>query len=178
MKISFSVDSRPSRGGASGAGVVLAAWAAVAGGARRTWARAAMRILLPMSSASGADAVGDAELRLGDEVDRAELERAQRDLGAALGQRRDHHHRHRPQPHQPGQEIEAVHARHLDVERDHVGREFADHLARDQRVAGRADAFHVALAVDDFGEQAAHQRRIVDHHHADLFHPVHPQTRA
>ena len=115
-----------------------------------------------------ADALRDAEPRLGDEVDRAQLQRAQRHFGAALGQRGDHHHRHRPQAHQPLEEVDAVHARHLDVERDHVGVGGTDHLARDQRVGRRADARHVGLRVDDLGQQAAHQRRVVDDQHLDL----------
>ena len=94
---------------------------AAAAAGRRSCALAAMRILSVMSSASWLQAVGHADLRLGDEVDRAELQRAQRHVGAALGQRGDHHDRHRPQPHQLAEEVDAVHARHLDVERDHVG---------------------------------------------------------
>ena len=54
-------------------------------------------------------------------VDRAELERAQRRVGALGGQGRDHHDRHRPEPHQPFEEVDAVHVRHLDVEGDDVG---------------------------------------------------------
>mmetsp|Transcript_5425 Transcript_5425/g.20641 ORF Transcript_5425/g.20641 Transcript_5425/m.20641 type:complete len:319 (+) Transcript_5425:1609-2565(+) len=46
------------------------------------------------------DAVGNTDLGLGDKVDRAQLQRLERDLGAALGQRGHHHHRHRPQAHQ------------------------------------------------------------------------------
>jgi hypothetical protein len=104
------------------------------------------------------ETIGHTDLGLGDKVDGTELQRAQRGLGAAFGQGGDHHHRHRAQAHQLGQEIQPVHARHLDVERDHVGVEFADHLPCHQRVGGRADALHVALPVDDLGEQAAHQR--------------------
>ena len=114
--------------------------------------------------------VGHTDLRLGDEIDRAELERAQGDVGAALGQRRHHHDRRRAQPHQLAQEIDAVHARHFDVERDHVGVDVADQLARGERVARRTDAFHVGLTVDDLGEQAAHQRGIIHHHHTCLAH--------
>jgi hypothetical protein len=102
--------------------------------------------------------VGDADLGLGHEVERAELECAQRHLGAALGERGDHHHRHRAKAHQARQEVEPVHAWHLDIQCDDVRVEAADHFARHQRVGGRADTFHVGLAVDDLAEQAAHQR--------------------
>ena len=42
-----------------------------------------------------------------------------------------------------------------------------------QRVGRRADALHVGLAVDDLAQQAAHQRRVVDHHHLDARACVH-----
>ena len=110
---------------------------------------------------------GDVDAGLRNEIDRTELQRAQRDVGAALGQRRHHHDRHRPQPHQVLQEREAVHARHLDVERDHVRIELLDLLARRERVAGSADDFDVRRARQDGGQELAHQRRVVDHEHFD-----------
>jgi len=119
-----------------------------------------------------AQAIGHADLGLGDEIDRAQLQRLERDVGTALGQRRHHHHRHGAQTHQLGEEVDAIHARHLHVQGDDVGVEVADHLARDQGVGGRADAGHVGLAVDDLGEHAAHQGRVVYHHHSDLAHGV------
>ena len=71
-------------------------------------------------------AAGDVDPRLRDEIDRAELERAQRDVGALLRQRGHHHDRHRPQPHQVLEERDAVHARHFHVERDDVRIELLD----------------------------------------------------
>ncbi len=44
------------------------------------------------------------------------------------------------------QEADAVHARHLDVERDDVGLEPQDHVAGDERIAGAADDLDVGLA--------------------------------
>ena len=64
----------------------------------------------------------------------------------SLGQRRHHHHRHRPQPHQVLEEREAVHARHLDVQREHVGIELLDLLAGDQRIGRRADHLDARIA--------------------------------
>jgi hypothetical protein len=90
-----------------------------------------------------AQAVGHADLGLGDEVHRAELQRrsvtsAPRSVSVetittGIGRSRI----------RLGEEVDAVHARHLDVQRDDVRVEVADHLARHQRVAGRADALHV-----------------------------------
>lgn len=47
--------------------------------------------------------------------------------------------RHGPQAHDVLQERQAVHARHLHVERHHVGIEPLDLVARQQRVRGGAD---------------------------------------
>jgi hypothetical protein len=104
----------------------------------------------------------DRDLRLGDEVDRTEFERAHRDFRTALGQRGHHQHRHRPQAHQLLQEVEAIHLRHLDVEREHVGIGFLDQFARNERIGGGAHDFHVGLRIDDLAHHAADQGRVVD----------------
>jgi hypothetical protein len=136
--------------------------AAEGAGLRRTRAREAMRSLSVRSAASRRRPSATPRC--------AEFEGAQRRFGAAFGQRRYHHHRRRPQAHQPRQEVESVHAWHLDVERYHVGVEVADHLACGECVVRGADALHVGLAIDDLGQQAAHQRRVVHHEHAGLVH--------
>ena len=72
------------------------------------------------------------------------------------------------------QEVEAVHARHLDVERDHVGVERCG--SSRARPAGRRPRRRTAMSVWRLMisvEQAAHQRRVVDHHDADLGSSVH-----
>ena len=61
-----------------------------------------------------------AEARLGDDLDRALLERAQRRLGARAGEAGADDDRDRVLRHQLAQEREPVHARHLEVEHDHV----------------------------------------------------------
>ncbi|SQA02771.1 Uncharacterised protein [Serratia marcescens] len=106
-------------------------------------------------------AFANAELRFGHEVHRAQLQRAQRDFRAFAGQRRDHHHRHRPQAHQLLEEIQPVHARHLDVQRQHLGIKFFDQIARHQRIRRGRHHLHVGVAVHDFRHQLAHQCRIV-----------------
>ena len=100
--------------------------------------------------------------RLGDDVDRAGAQRLDRRRRPALRQRADDDHRHRPVLHQLAQEAQAVHARHLDVERDHVRLEPQDQVARDERIGGAADHFDVRLALQRVGEQLAHDRRVVD----------------
>ena len=115
-------------------------------------------------------AVADAQLGLGDEVDGAQLQRAQRDFAAALGQGRHHHHRHGPQAHQLFKEVQPVHARHFDVQRQHIRVVALDQFARHQRIGRGRDDLHVRLAVDDLCHQAAHQRGIVHTQDSDFLH--------
>ena len=100
----------------------------------RAHPRAGGRLHLLGRSANG---LCVARSRLGDAVDGAELQGVERRLGALAGQGRDHDHRHRPQPHDLLEELEAVHVRHLDVERDDVRIERLDRLARLERIAAR-----------------------------------------
>ena len=95
---------------------------------------------------------GQAHARLGHKIDGAQFEGAHGHFSSALRQRGDHHHRHGAQAHQTAQEVDPVHARHFDIKRDDIGIRLPDHLARDQWVIGGADALHVVLSVDDFGQ--------------------------
>ena len=72
--------------------------------------------------------------RLGHEVDGAESQRIEGDVGTQLRQRGAHDHRDRPQAHQIGEERETVHARHLDIQCQDIGVERLDLVARDERV--------------------------------------------
>ena len=119
-----------------------------------------------------AQARGHAQARLGHKVDRAHFQRAHGDFGPAFGQGRYHDHGHGPQPHQARQKLQPVHLGHFHVQRDDIRVKFTDHFTRGQWIVGRADAHHVGLLVDDFGQQTAHQRRIVHHHHSDFGHLV------
>ena len=108
-----------------------------AGGPRRERPRGAGRglhLALQLVGQIG-QTIGKVGGRLGDEIDCADFKRLERGFGATLRQRRNHHHRHRPQRHDLAQERQPVHVRHLDVERDDVGIERLDALARDMRIA-------------------------------------------
>ena len=59
-------------------------------------------------------------LRLGQEVDGAQLQRLERHLGPFLRQGADHHHRHLVHGQNRRQRLQARDLRHLDVQRDHV----------------------------------------------------------
>jgi hypothetical protein len=112
--------------------------------------------------------VAQAKLGLGHEIDRAEFQRPDGDFGVALGQRGHHHHRHGPQAHQTLEEIQAVHARHFDVQGQHVGIVLLDELARDERIGRGRHDFQIGVGVDDFRHQTAHQGGIIDAQHADF----------
>ncbi len=105
-------------------------------------------------------------LGLGEAVDRAQFHGADRDLGALLGQRREHDDRHRPRLHQLLEEIDAVHAGHFDVECDDVGLELRDHLARLVRIGGAVENDDVAGLLQRSREQGAHSDRVVDDQNA------------
>ena len=115
-----------------------------------------------------AQTIGHTHAGFGDEVHRTQLQRAHGDFCAALGQRGNHQHWHGAQTHDAAQEIDAVHLGHFDVQSDHVWVELTNHFTRNQGVVCGADAFHVRLAIDDFCEQAAHQRRVVHHNYPGL----------
>ena len=105
------------------------------------------------------DGVEPVEVRgLRKEVHRAEFQRAHRRLRAFARERGDHDHRQRAHRHQVAQEVEAVHARHLHVQRDHVGRVLADALDGQQRVGRGAEQHHVGLRPDHARQEGAHDR--------------------
>jgi len=58
--------------------------------------------------------------------------------------------------------------RHLDVEREHVGVQRADHVARGERIGRGADDDHVGLLVHDRRDDSANKARIVDDQDFDL----------
>src|ERR1700722_1155380 len=111
--------------------------------------------------------MGDVDLWLGDEVDRAELQRGEGDVGASLGERRAHDHRHWPQPHQVAQELQAVHARHFHIERQYVRIEYLDLFARYEGIRRRTDDLQRRVGPENLRQQRAHQCRIVDDQHLD-----------
>ena len=97
----------------------------------------------------------------------AEFESGQGDLGAGLGQCRDHDDGHRPQAHDLLEELQAVHVRHLDVEGDDIGVQPLDGFARLQRIGGRADHLDFGIAAQGGRDQAPHGGRVVDDEDAD-----------
>src|SRR5690606_17418949 len=72
-----------------------------------------------------------------------------------------------PHRHQPAQEIQAVHARHLDVQRDHVRRAAADAVEGQQRIGRDAQQLHVRLRRHHPRQEGAHDGGIVDDQNPD-----------
>jgi hypothetical protein len=105
---------------------------------------------------------------LGEDFDGAGFHARQRGLAALGGERADDDHGHGVMLHQAAQEREPVHAGHLDVEREHIGLEGEDLVARHVRVGRGADDRDAGLLAQLVAEHAPNQRGIVDDQHSDV----------
>ena len=104
---------------------------------------------------------------LGDKIHGADFERPQRGIRAFLGQRGDHDHGHRAQRHQLLKKGDAVHARHLDVERQHIGVKLLDLLARDDWIGNGAHHLDFRIGGQHAANHVPHERGIVGDKYAD-----------
>jgi len=104
---------------------------------------------------------GRARRVLENEVDGAELERAQSGCGRQSCHTADDDDSGRRLAGQFFQEIEAVAARHLQVKRQYVRRLTANQIERGARIVGDADDAAIAARLDIRGEEIAGERRIV-----------------
>jgi len=105
--------------------------------------------------------------RLAQHLHRAEVQRLHGQFAVLWGQRTQDHHGQRVMLHELGQKRQAVHAGHLQVERDDVGLQFNDLVTGDIGVHRRPDDLNVVVARQLFGDHLAHHRRIVDDQHPD-----------
>ncbi len=96
-----------------------------------------------------------------DAIEGPDLERGERRLRAAMRHGGDHDDRHGAKPHDLLEKFQAVHIRHLDVERDDIGIELFDRLARFQRIARLADDVDVRVGTQDGADQSAHRREVM-----------------
>ncbi len=101
----------------------------------------------------------------GDEIDRTHLKCLEGLVGAVLGERRDHHHGAGMLQHDAVEAGKAIHLGHLDIERDDVGPERADHGQRLFAVASRGD-LETAFGFEQAPQKLPHQGGIVDDEHA------------
>ena len=106
-------------------------------------------------------------LGLGHEVDGAQLERLERDVGPFLGEGADHDHGRLVRGQQQRQGLEPRDLGHLDVERDHIGLEPDGLQDRLPAVARHAHHLDLGCRAQQVAEQPPHQRRVIDHEHAD-----------
>ena len=88
-------------------------------------------------------------------------------------ERTDDDDRHGPVLLKNLQKRQAVHARHLDVERQHVRLQFQNHVARDVRIAGGADDFDFRVRSKGVGNHAADDGGVVHNQHTDFFSEAH-----
>ena len=121
--------------------------------------------LFGQNSAVGVSAIRAA--RFVHDINRSGLKGFQRFVRTARGQRTHDDHRHGTVFHNELEEADAVHARHLNIERDHLGRQRQDFVARHIRVHRRANHFDVGKRGEAVGDDLASQRRIIHHQKAD-----------
>ncbi len=114
-------------------------------------------------------AVHGIDRRLADEIDGAQAECVESDAGALLSQGGAHDNRHGMQSHEVAQEFQAIHARHLDVQRQYIRVQRLDHVARHDGIFRRADDFDLFVRGEDFREQPPNHQGIVDDQNANFF---------
>jgi len=114
-----------------------------------------------------AELFADAHLRLEDDVDRAELQRAHGQLARRLGEARADHDRQRRLVHQLAQKGQPVHARHFQIEDDHVGTARLHLGHRDQRIGRGGDGHRRS---EQRGHDLADDGGVVDHEDVERAH--------
>src|SRR5215472_10458683 len=98
-----------------------------------------------------------------DEVECTEPQRLHGDGCAFSAVGAEDDHGHGLPPHDLFQRVNAVHTRHFQVERDHVGLELFDLLEAERAVHRRADHVDGFVGREHLRDQLAHQRRVVDY---------------
>src|SRR5579863_4382225 len=81
----------------------------------------------------------------------------------------EHDHRKRSVAHDQAQRFHAVHARHFEIESDHVGIELGDFLQSEGAVHGGADDFNERVALNDFGNEFPHEGGIIHDEDSNAF---------
>jgi hypothetical protein len=140
-------------------------WRTGAGGSRSPGTGAAARAWLRADVAEGGGAAGFAQ-----HVEGPEPEGFEGVFGTALREGAHDNHRDGPALHEDFEEGEAVHARHLDVQRDDVGVEFLDLVAGGVGIDGGADDLDFGVSVERIGRHAADHGGVVDDEDADFGH--------
>lgn len=106
--------------------------------------------------------------RLGHAIDRARFQSLHGGYSTACRHGENHHHRHRAQAHDAFQKVQAIHARHFDVQRHRIGVERLHSSPGRPGIACLADDDKTGIARQGTADQCAHRRRVV--HHQDAGH--------
>ena len=136
---------------------------------RRPAQRRDRRALHPLAKlrAQVADAPGGGGFA--QHVHRPGFQRIQCGTRTGLRQGADDDDGHGPVFLQNSKERQAVHARHLDVQRKHVRIEFEDFVPRLVRIGRGADDLDFRVAAKGVADGVAHDGRVVHDQHADFF---------
>ena len=108
--------------------------------------------------------------RLGDDVHRPGGEGFEAGGRSFLRHRADDDHRQRAVDHELSQEGQTVHARHLDVERQHVRLVLENQIARDEGIRCEADDLDVGFVLQRIRQHPPHDGGVVDDEHTCLSH--------
>src|SRR5208337_2054943 len=119
-------------------------------------------------------------LRLGHEIECPQRQRLERDRRPGGRMRTDDDDRQLPMPHDLFQSIDAVQSGHFQVERYHLRLQVLDFLQPKIAVHRRAHHLDRVIPFEDFGNQLAHQRRVIHYQDPHLVHawpPAAPRAR-
>ena len=112
---------------------------------------------------------------LGHAVKCAQLERLQRDVGPLLRERTDHHDFNTTKREQERKRLEPRDLRHFHIKRDHIRAQPRGFEYRLAPVGRGAHDFDLRRRLEQVGQQAADQRRIVNDQDPDRF-PLGPRV--
>lgn len=113
-------------------------------------------------------AVGGPDLRFQDDVDGTGLQRLDQRFRTRFRQRRTHHDRDRPLRHQLAEEGNAIHARHLHIERDDIGDLLLQLPCRHEGVRCDRHDLDIGILLQYMGQRLADAGGIVDDENADF----------
>src|SRR5438105_1923207 len=113
--------------------------------------------------------------RLGHKIEGAQSQRFESRRGPRSGMRAHDNHRDFVGARDLPQSFHAIHARHVEIECDHMRPQLLDLLQPERAIHGRAHYFDGFIALQNLRNQLAHERGIIYHQNSHLFaHAVAP----
>ncbi len=101
-------------------------------------------------------------IRFGEEIDRPKLERRQGHVGPFLRVGADHHDGNPVPLQEQGEDLQARHPRHLDIQGHDIGFHSSGQLEGLDAVACCADDHDLGRALEKVAQEFPHQSRVVD----------------